>query len=130
MILLEATTETLVVTLGGANAHDFIATYETLGPGQKQGEGELGSQETALAATTANTVILAAPASGVRKVLKRLSVRNGTANSTTVAISKRVSSTNYAIGPTITLADGQSAVVEGDGRIVVYNKTGEKKADA
>lgn len=129
-IILEDTTESLVVTLGGANSHDFIATIERYSGGERAGDAVETSEEVNVAVTTANTSVVAAPVSGQRKRIKRLSVRNTTANSTTVALSKRVNTTNYAIGPTVTLADGQSVIWDESGKPTVYNKTGEAKAAA
>lgn len=130
MIVLNDSTESLVVTLGGANSHDFLVAHEVLSAGGRKNDGEPKEQNTNVAATTANTAILAAPATSTRKVVKKISVRNMTANSTTVAISKRVSTTNYAIGPTFTLASGESLVMDEEGRYTMYNATGTKKADA
>lgn len=130
MIVLDGTTESLVVTLGGANSHDFMAVVETIGPGQSPGQGQLVAVEVNVAVTTANSAIVAAPTAGTVKIIRELSVRNMTANSTTVALSKRVGSTNYAIGSTVTLTSGQSFKIDAEGRTWVYNLTGEKKADA
>ena len=128
MLVLNAN-EALKITLGGANSHDYDASFLTIPSGGRLAEG-LPEGNAGNVATTSQTTVVSAPASGSRRVITRLSVRNKTANSTTVLVVKTVSSTDYAVAATITLASGQAVIFGDDGKPVVYNATGEKKADA
>lgn len=120
--------ESLVATLGGANKHDFTASFTDY----IKGQGDLtvkGGETYTYSATTANRPVVSAPPAGVVRVIDSVTVRNTTANSTTVAFEKVSSSTDYAL-LTVTLASGQSVAIDREGKFTVYNATGEPKAAA
>lgn len=124
MIACNATTESLTLTLGGANAHNYTATYETLAPGAKVGEGVMKSKSGA-PATTAAATIMPAPTTGGINVLRTLFVRNTTAVTTTVTLKKVISGdATYVLTGDISLASGESFAYDSTGKITMYTITG------
>lgn len=105
MITLNGTTETLQVTLGGANSHDFVINYDDVSAGGVQ----VPNGTAVNVAVTDQTALLSAPAEGGKKIVRSIHVRNKTANTTTVSIAKKVSSTSYTFTSAISLASGESA---------------------
>lgn len=130
MLVLDNTTKTLSITLGGTNAHHVVVDYLLIPAGGRLADAVPGSQVTSVAVTS-ETTVLSAPSAGQIKQVIRLSVRNTTANSTTNFIGLAVSGdATYKIGATTTLASGQAVVYDRDGKPKVYNATGEEKAAA
>lgn len=123
MIACVDTTESLTVTLGGSNRHDFTATFEEIPTGGRVGEGTLKATSGS-PATTAAATIMAAPGALSKRVLRTLFVRNTTVTTTTVTLSKVIASTVYAVSGAISLASGESFCYGVDGKITMYTSTG------
>ncbi len=126
VIVLRDSTESLVATLGGANAHDWHVSYEqeVAGGGPVISKAASG-QATAAAAFT----LVAAPATGATRI-NSIHVRNTTANTTTIVFGTKISTTTRAITPLISLTSGQCATYESGSGWQIYLISGAKQAAA
>lgn len=103
MIVLQDTTESLVATLGGANAHDWVVSWDDVSVGGQVTHNGAEGQATAAAAFT-----LVPVATEGKRVVRSIQVRNTTSNTTTIVFGKKKSSTTRAISSAISLASGES----------------------
>lgn len=123
MIVLKAA-ETLTVTLGGANSHDFTVSGEDIVfASGVQKDSMWGVLSTNVAVTT-ETTISAAPATGATRNVMSIFGRNNTASSTTVLIKKVVGTTHYSLTPTFTLASGEAFIIDTLGKLTCYLANG------
>lgn len=128
-IVLKNATESLVMTLGGANAHAYSANFLKLPAGARMADAIPSSNQGSIAATT-ETALVAAPGEGVIHVVTSFFIRNDTANTTTVVIAKDVSGTNRNISPVISLTSGQSLFWSAEKGFKIFLIDGTEKAAA
>ena len=126
MIVLRDSTETLTITLGGTNAHEWHTSYEQFGPGQAGPEPKANS---GTIATTDQTAICS-PGTGGAARIKSIYIRNTTGNTTTVHVESKISSTSRSLTPAISLASGEGLGYESGSGWQVYLTNGNRKAAA
>lgn len=124
MIILKATTETLQVVTTTAAAIDYSISYAditttTFVPSSN--EGKITS------ATTSS--VLAAPASSTQRQVKLIVISNRDTSANTITVQKLISSTSYALTPTIALNAGESAQYIDSKGWILYSSNGTVRAD-
>jgi hypothetical protein len=122
-LLLDATTKSLEVQTSAAVSTDYVVSYadhtsSAFTPGLSQGN----------ISTATTTTILAAPGASTQRQVKWVSVTNRSATTAqTVTLKLDVSATEYALGPAVTLAAGESLRVDATGGFTVLSATGRAR---
>ena len=132
MIALTTKDQSLIaICTGTTPAVQFTITTEEFTK-RKVGNDFVHVCTTVAASTTstAESVLIAAPAAGGRKIVRRLTARNTSgSNTVTVQLLIKDGATNFQTGPTHSLAIN-GALVYANGLTQIYNATGTMAAAA
>jgi hypothetical protein len=128
MILLTDSTHSLELVTSTAAAVDVQVSWVDLVTGSEPSLTPGSAQAAVASATT--TVIAAAPAAGVTRQVKSVTVKNRsyTGNdAVAVTLQKDVSTTNYQLFSGVTLQSGEALVYEDGAGLSVYSADGSRK---
>jgi hypothetical protein len=123
-MLLNAITHSLELVTSSSTPVDYYVEFVDYTPSTSFSPST--NQGSVASATT--TSILAAPASGVSRKVKHLSIRNTSSTaSINVTLQKDVSGTNIALTPVVTLQAGECLFMNSNGEFSVMDTTGRIK---